>query len=222
MRVLYLMLTAIGIALFWAASAEATKPTYNCANIRCASGNCVDTPGGPICQTQTLSCANVLCQQGNQCVESSTGPQCVPNVTYPVQPVQPPTPPAWQYPQYQQSCAYGGYYYHGQLICNPPPAWRNPYQNGWGYYAQPPRYVPPYYQPRPRPRVPWHPWGSDNVQPDPNPGGGTICTMEYDPVCAEKPVLCVRAPCPPVRKTFGNSCKANAEEYTVLYKGQCR
>ncbi len=212
MRVLYLMLTAIGIALFWVASAEATKPTYNCANIRCASGSCIDTPDGPICQTQTLSCANVLCQQDHKCVESSTGPQCVPNVTHPAQ------PPTWHYPQYQQSCAYGGYYSYGQLICNPPPAWRNPYQYGWGYYAQPPRYYP-----APRPRVPWHPWGPDIAQPDSAPDNNSrFCTMEYDPVCAEKPVLCVRAPCPPIRKTFSNSCKAEAEEYTVLYKGQCQ
>ncbi len=36
------------------------------------------------------------------------------------------------------------------------------------------------------------------------------CTMEYAPVCGERDVVCVRAPCPPVQETFGNTCALNA------------
>jgi len=169
----------------------------------------VETPGGPICQQQSLSCANMLCAQGNQCVETSRGPQCV----------AAPTQPSYHQ---GQSCAYGGYYQYGRLICYPPPRWRAPYQNGWGHYYRPPAYYdPPRPAPRPRPRPrpnpPWHPDGPDVIEPEPR-----MCTMEYDPVCGEKPVVCVRAPCPADRRSFGNSCSAKNSGYTVLYKGQCQ
>ena len=208
MRTLYIFLAAIGLVLLLSGGAEATKPTYSCANVRCAGGSCVDTPGGPVCQTQTLSCANVLCEQGNQCVETSAGPQCRPIVT---------SPPGYYRPYPPQSCAYGGFYHYGRLICNPAPAWRQPYQHGWSYYNTPPRYDPPRYRPRP----PWHYYGNVPEVVQPSPTEPVMCPMHYDPVCAEKPVVCVRAPCPPLRKTFGNSCQARAEDYTVLYKGQC-
>lgn len=225
MRYIYILISAMIMALAWSVSAQATKmtpPGVSCTNVRCGFGTtCIETPGGPICQQPSLSCANVLCAQGNQCVETSTGPQCVParpaaptTPSYPSHPVQPTYP--------QQSCAYGGYYHHGQLTCYPPPAWRHPYQYGWGqYYNPPPRYVPPRPVPRPvpAPRPPWHPQGPDYTKPAPDPG---FCTMEYDPVCAEKPVICVKAPCSPVRKTFGNNCQAKQDGYTVLYKGVCR
>lgn len=35
-----------------------------------------------------------------------------------------------------------------------------------------------------------------------------MCTMEYAPVCAEVQVQCVKAPCFPVKQTFGNTCSA--------------
>ena len=39
-----------------------------------------------------------------------------------------------------------------------------------------------------------------------------ICTMEYAPVCAEVQVECVRAPCLPIKETFGNRCQMNANK----------
>lgn len=203
MRYLYILMPGLVLAILWAANAEATKPDYSCANVRCGSGTaCIETPTGPICQSQ-LSCANVLCAQGNHCIETTAGPECRP-VDYGYQ---------------NQSCAYGGYYHHGRLVCNSAPAWRNPYQNGWGHYYSP-HYAPPRYTP-PRPRPPWHYYGNVPEVIEPTPREPILCPMIYDPVCAEKPVVCVRAPCPAIRKTFGNDCQANAENYTVLYKGQC-
>lgn len=237
MRYLIILVSAFLMAIVWTVTADATKLTppstsnITCSNVRCGYGmSCVETPGGPICQQQSVTCANVLCAQGSQCVESATGPQCVPN--------QPSYPTYPNYPTYpQQSCAYGGYYQHGRLICNPAPSWRQPYQDGWNHYY-PPRYYPPRPAPRPTPRPeptprptprptpipsprpPWHPGGPDIVLPEnPEP---RMCTMEYAPVCAEKPVVCVRSPCPPVRKTFSNSCMAKGEGYTILYRGECQ
>lgn len=226
MRYLSLLFSIVFITLFWSMSAEATKPTQpgpSCAMVRCGFGTtCIETPGGPVCEQQSLSCANVLCAQGNQCVETSSGPQCVAAPTQPTYPSYPSYPTYPSYPSYPshptyppQSCAYGGYYQYGRLICNPPPAWRSPYQYGWGHYYNPP--PPPRPRPSPQPRPPWHPDGSGSMEPGPR-----MCTMEYDPVCAAKPVMCVKSPCPPIRKTFSNSCMAKNDGYTVLYKGQCR
>ena len=220
MRYFLIVGMALAILCFGAGLAWATKMTppgtsshLSCANVRCSHGTqCIETLTGPICQHRILSCANVLCERGNQCMETISGPQCVPyQPTYPVNPN-----PS------QQSCAYGGYYRYGRLICNPVPEWRGPYQQGWGhYYPNYPRPMPrPIPTPRPLPRPPWHPHGPDIVRPkDPEP---RYCTMEYDPVCAEKPVVCVRAPCPAERRTFSNSCQANAAEYTILYRGACQ
>lgn len=50
-----------------------------------------------------------------------------------------------------------------------------------------------------------------------------ICTMEYAPVCAEVEVKCVKAPCPPIKQTFGNKCQMNANKNAkFLYEGECR
>jgi len=177
------------------------------------------------------TCASVSCAQGSVCEELPSGPQCViqspPSGYYRPPPTPSPsyrqTPPNHYEPNYQnQSCAYGGFYRYGQLICNPAPRWRQPYQNGWTQYGTPPGYyVPPSYrqpvqpQPvRPRPGVP-------EIIPPTQPIA-PVCPMIYAPVCAEKPVVCVTTPCYPVRKTFSNSCMANAESYTVLYQGQCQ
>lgn len=48
------------------------------------------------------------------------------------------------------------------------------------------------------------------------------CTMEYAPVCAEKQVVCITAPCNPVQQTYGNKCSAKADGAKVLYEGECR
>ncbi len=220
MRYLLIFVSAFLMVIVWTVSAEAKKQTppgtttsLSCSNIRCGYGmSCMETPGGPVCQQQSVTCANVLCAQGSQCLETSTGPQCVPYK--PTNPIYP-----------QQSCAYGGYYHYGQLICNPAPTWRQPFQDGWGHYDRPPVYhYPPRPTPRPRPTpkppiprppAPRPPWNS--IEPEPR-----MCTMEYAPVCAEKPVVCVRAPCPADRKTFSNSCMAKGNGYSIIHEGACQ
>lgn len=44
----------------------------------------------------------------------------------------------------------------------------------------------------------------------------TICTMEYAPVCGSVQVQCIKAPCNPVKQTFGNSCMAKAAQATDI------
>ena len=44
----------------------------------------------------------------------------------------------------------------------------------------------------------------------------TMCTMQYEPVCAEKQVQCVKAPCDPIKQTYGNSCMAAADQAKVI------
>ena len=68
-----------------------------------------------------------------------------------------------------------------------------------------------------RPQTPWTPW----PKPPLPEGEQTACPRIYDPVCAQKQVQCVTAPCPPERRSFSNSCVAGAEGFTVLYKGDC-
>lgn len=48
------------------------------------------------------------------------------------------------------------------------------------------------------------------------------CTMEYRPVCGEKQVQCITAPCNPVQQTYGNACSAKAAGAKVVYEGECR
>lgn len=49
------------------------------------------------------------------------------------------------------------------------------------------------------------------------------CTMQYAPVCGAVQVECVRAPCPPIKETFGNACMLSANKRaTFLYEGECR
>ena len=46
-----------------------------------------------------------------------------------------------------------------------------------------------------------------------------MCTMEYAPVCAEVQVQCVKAPCYPVKQTFGNTCSAGKNP--ILFQWEC-
>jgi hypothetical protein len=48
------------------------------------------------------------------------------------------------------------------------------------------------------------------------------CTMEYAPVCGEQIVYCIKAPCPPIKTTFGNKCQLNAAKAKYLYSGECK
>ncbi len=54
----------------------------------------------------------------------------------------------------------------------------------------------------------------------------TFCTMEYAPVCGEKQVQCVKAPCYPIQKTYSNQCMMNADNnpsmpVSFLHTGEC-
>ncbi len=51
--------------------------------------------------------------------------------------------------------------------------------------------------------------------------GPVMCTMEYAPVCGEVEVQCIKAPCPPLKQTFGNSCIANAQWAKNITQGEC-
>jgi hypothetical protein len=54
---------------------------------------------------------------------------------------------------------------------------------------------------------------------DPRP---QACTQEYNPVCGQVQVQCIRAPCNPVMQTFGNKCEACANSFTISYtEGAC-
>lgn len=50
---------------------------------------------------------------------------------------------------------------------------------------------------------------------------GSVCTMEYAPVCAAKQVQCIRAPCYPVYQTYSNSCMAVSDHATLIHAGAC-
>jgi hypothetical protein len=49
-----------------------------------------------------------------------------------------------------------------------------------------------------------------------------VCTREYNPVCGQVQVECIRAPCPPINQTFGNACDACANSRVISYTpGAC-
>lgn len=62
-----------------------------------------------------------------------------------------------------------------------------------------------------------------NCEFAPCPGEEWIaCTMQYEPVCASVAVQCIKAPCPPIEQTFGNTCMMNANKLaTYLHDGEC-
>jgi putative hemolysin len=63
-------------------------------------------------------------------------------------------------------------------------------------------------------------WASEIVKEDDEP---KICTKEYIPVCAEVQVQCIKAPCPPIKQTFGNKCTMNANKLAkFLYEWECK
>ncbi len=64
----------------------------------------------------------------------------------------------------------------------------------------------------------------DTTLPPPTtkpPKDETFCTMEYKPVCGEKTVYCIRAPCPPVKQTYGNRCEAEKDGAQNIVEGAC-
>lgn len=197
-------------------------PSISCANVRCA-GTCTDTAAGPVCGPRpdlnppTLSCANVLCQSGT-CVETRSGPQCVSDGVLPPKS----HPPKWHSRKKWKKRRHK----HKGRVCYES-HWQpwEPTHNGHGsdghshdnngHHSNGEAHPHPHnYPPKPLPPKP--------MPPQTRPGDNNqMCPMVYQPVCAEKVVQCVKAPCPPVRQTFNNSCEAQRDGYTVMRKGQC-
>src|SRR3990167_5624989 len=48
------------------------------------------------------------------------------------------------------------------------------------------------------------------------------CTMEYNPVCGAKPIVCITTPCNPIQQTYGNRCTMQADGAVYLHDGACR
>jgi hypothetical protein len=62
----------------------------------------------------------------------------------------------------------------------------------------------------------------DKTTTTPPPSDTTMCTMDYRPVCGEVQVQCIKAPCPPIKQTFGNQCALDANKLAkFLYEGEC-
>jgi hypothetical protein len=54
---------------------------------------------------------------------------------------------------------------------------------------------------------------------DPRPD---YCTKEYNPVCGQVQIQCIRAPCNPIMQTFGNKCEACSNRLTISWMpGAC-
>ncbi len=53
-------------------------------------------------------------------------------------------------------------------------------------------------------------------------GGARACTLEYNPVCGAKPIVCIPTPCNPVPTTYGNRCMMKADGASFSYEGQCK
>ncbi len=244
-RYIYFFFAAFNLALMFSGTAEATKSSYpslSCANVRCSQGTvCQNLSNGPQCVIQSSPPGYYLPGAPTRPPYDSPPGYYVPTPPSTYHPPYDQTPPGYYNPNPpnygSQSCAYGGHYLYGRLICNSAPRWREPYQNGWrnnpyrNRYdnwnrnrdrTPPGYYVPPTYRPQPTPPIHSRP-GHGNV-PDPiaAPPNRTVCPMNYAPVCATKSVICVKAPCYPVQKTFSNSCMARGQDFTVLYKGECQ
>ncbi len=56
-------------------------------------------------------------------------------------------------------------------------------------------------------------------------GSGTVCTLEYNPVCGQPPYYCPPgAYCTqvmPTQRTYGNICQLNADSATLVHYGVC-
>lgn len=209
---------ALNMLLLWSSVAHA-KPyqsSLTCANVRCAGGTCLDTPSGPVCQP-TLTCASMLCAEGSVCREDTRGPACVPKKRPPI------SPPAYGKPSAPGSnaCYTVRDYYRGQsfykTVCPSDRAhqrrykkrhYRRNYDRGYdrryNHRHVHDRYCPP----------------GHHTPANPNPGG--VCAQIYAPVCGQKRVQCVKAPCPPVTQTFSNACEAGNAGYTVIKQGTCK
>jgi len=48
-----------------------------------------------------------------------------------------------------------------------------------------------------------------------------MCTQQYDPVCAKKDVVCIKAPCPSLDQTYSNECMAKVDGAYDIKPGEC-
>ena len=214
-----------------------TPPSISsCALVRCAQGHrCIESTTGPQCvpfEERTLTCANALCSVGRKCIETATGPQCVsdqPNFT--------PWDSTICAAIYDPVCGQKGNL--KRTFGNDCEARRDNYNvlyKGECRFApptsEPPQACPFIYAPvcgqkgsetrnfsndctaksagfsvkhqgQCRPRI-------DTPPATPEP---VMCPRIYRPVCGQKGF---------VRKTFGNSCEAKADSYSVIYEGRCQ
>lgn len=209
-------LLGLYMALLYTSVAQAqTSNGPTCAIVRCDSGTCIDTPDGPVCQPVSLSCANMFCAEGNVCKETPRGPTCQPAK-------QPPIQPPHIGDRDGNDCVLVKEYYHGQMVyrrvCPPRTKYKPRKHYRQKYHPRSDRYQRPKwfkhdrYQ-RPRRHEP---------APTPRPDRDRVCAQIYAPVCAQKQLQCVKAPCPPVKQTFSNSCEASRDGYTVIHQGRCR
>jgi hypothetical protein len=49
----------------------------------------------------------------------------------------------------------------------------------------------------------------------------SVCTDEYQPVCGEVQVQCIKAPCPPIQQNYPNRCFALQAGATIVGTGIC-
>lgn len=57
---------------------------------------------------------------------------------------------------------------------------------------------------------------------NPNPIEDVFCNREYAPVCGETKVVCVKAPCEPIKITYANKCELEKANARYLYSGECK
>lgn len=180
-----------------------TSPTITCANVRCA-GTCTDTATGPVCGSvpdftaPPLSCASVTCTKGMGCEETPSGPLCVSKGALP-----PKLPPIKDWKKRRHT--------HNGRVC---------YSSHWQPWS--PSYNQGSTGTHSHPHT--HPHGGHDHHDDGHHNGNDnpqMCPMVYQPVCAEKVVQCVKAPCPSQKRTFGNACEATRDGYTVVHDGVC-
>ncbi|MDB4984315.1 MAG: hypothetical protein JWM20_494 [Patescibacteria group bacterium] len=66
-------------------------------------------------------------------------------------------------------------------------------------------------------------WAYFRGECNPNaPINPIICTAIYQPVCGQKTIYCIKAPCDPIQRTYANNCMLGADNATFLYSGECR
>ena len=57
---------------------------------------------------------------------------------------------------------------------------------------------------------------------DPSQRNAEVCAEIYAPVCATVEIQCIRAPCNPIKQTFGNTCEACRNSLIKSYTaGEC-